>query len=229
MARDKGTPSKIDRLLDELMEDGVDAEDLFGEDSLLKRMAERILEAELTDHLGYEKHAPDGRNRGNSRNGKTTKTLKDETGDLPVEIPRDREGTFDPKLIRKYQTRWPDFDDKIISMYARGMTTRDIQGHVEDLYGVAISPELVSRVTDTVTDEVTARQSRSLDMVYPILFLDTLFVKIRDSGSIRNKAVYLALGVNLNGDKVLLGLYSDRKDSLRTVTTTETPLSLISM
>ena len=122
-----------------LMEDGLDAEDLFGEDGLLKRMkkrmAERILEAELTDHLGYEKHAPDGRNRGNSRNGKTTKTLKDDKGDLPVEIPRDREGSFDPKLIRKYQTRWPDFDDKIISMYARGMSTRDIQGHIEDLYG----------------------------------------------------------------------------------------------
>ena len=127
MARERKPPGKIDRLLDELMEDGVDAEDLFGEDGLLKRMkkrmAERILEAELTDHLGYEKHAPDGRNRGNSRNGKTTKTLKDDKGDLPVEIPRDREGSFDPKLIRKYQTRWPDFDDKIISMYARGMST----------------------------------------------------------------------------------------------------------
>jgi putative transposase len=137
MARDKKSPGKIDRLLDELMEDGVDAEDLFGEDGLLKRMkkrmAERILETELTDHLGYEKHAPDGRNRGNSRNGKTTKTLKDDKGDLPVEIPRDREGSFDPKLIRKYQTRWPDSGDKIISMYARGMSTRDIQGHIEDL------------------------------------------------------------------------------------------------
>ncbi len=174
----------------------MDAEDLFGEDGLLKRMkkrmAERILEAELTDHLGYEKHAPDGRNRGNSRNGKTTKTLKDDRGDLPVDIPRDREGSFDPKLIRKYQTRWPDFDDKIISMYARGMSTRDIQGHVEDLYGVSISPELVSRITDTVADEVTAWQSRPLDEIYPILFLDALFVKIRDSGSIQNKAVYLA-------------------------------------
>ena len=219
MARDRKTPSKIDRLLDELMEDGVDAEDLFGEDGLLKRMkkrmAERILEAELTEHLGYEKHAPDGRNRGNSRNGKTTKTLKDGRGDLPVEIPRDREGSFDPKLIRKYQTRWPDFDDKIISMYARGMSTRDIQGHVEDLYGVAISPELVSRVTDTVADEVTAWQSRPLDEVYPILFLDALFVKIRDSGSIRNKAVYLALGVNLNGDKELLGLWIEQNEGAK--------------
>ena len=172
MARERKPPGKIDRLLDELMEDGVDAEDLFGEDGLLKRMkkrmAERILEAELTDHLGYEKHAPDGRNRGNSRNGKTTKTLKDDKGDLPVEIPRDREGSFDPKLIRKYQTRWPDFDDKIISMYARGMSTRDIQGHIEDLYGVSISPELVSRITDAVTDEALAWQSRPLDPVYPV-------------------------------------------------------------
>lgn len=193
MARDKKPRSKIDRLLDELVEDGVDAEDLFGEDGLLKRMAERILEAELTDHLGYEKHAPDGRNRGNSRNGKATKTLKDGNSDLPVYIIRDREGSFDPKLIRKYQTRWPDFDVKIISMYARGMSTRDIQGHVEDLYGVSISPELVSRITDTVTDEVLSWQSRPLDAVFPILFLDALFVKIRDSGSVRNNAVYLAL------------------------------------
>ena len=201
------------------MEDGVDAEDLFGEDGLLKRMkkrmAERILEAELTDHLGYEKHAPDGRNRGNSRNGKTTKTLKDDKGDLPVEIPRDREGSFDPKLIRKYQTRWPDFDDKIISMYARGMSTRDIQGHIEDLYGVSISPELVSRITDAVTDEALAWQSRPLDPVYPILFLDALFVKVRDSGSVRNKAVYLALGVNLHGDKELLGLWIEQNEGAK--------------
>ena len=189
----------------------MDAEDLFGEDGLLKRMkkrmAERILEAELTDHLGYEKHAPDGRNRATSRNGKTTKTLKDDNGDLPVDIRRDREDSFDPKLIRKYQTHWPDFYDKIISMYARGMSTRDIQGHVEDLYGVAISPELVSRITDTVADEVLSWPSRPLDAVYPILFLDALFVKIRDSGTIRNKAVHLALCVNLNGDKKLLGLW----------------------
>ena len=178
-------------------------------------MTERILDAELTDHLGYEKHAPDGRNRGNSRNGKTTKTLKDDKGDLPVEIPWDREGSFNPKLIRKYQSRWPDSGDKIISMYARGMSTRDFQGHVEDLNGVDISPELVSRITDTVTDEVTAWQSRPLDGIYPILFLDALFVKIRDSGSIRNKAVYLALGVNLNGDKELLGLWIEQNEGAK--------------
>ena len=132
MARNKKSPSKIDRLLDELMEDGVDAEDLFGVDGLLKRMkkrkAELIPETELTDHLGYEKHAPDGRNRGNSRNGKTTKMLKDYKDDLPVEIPRDRQGSYSHKLIRKYQMRWPDFDDKIISMYARGMSTREYPG-----------------------------------------------------------------------------------------------------
>ena len=121
---------------------------------------------------------PDGRNHGKSRNGKTTKTLKDQTGDLPVEIPRDHEGSFDPKLICKDQTRWPDSGDKIISMYARGMSTRDIQSHVEHLYGVAISPELVSRITNTVTDEVTAWQTHPLNAIYPILFLDALFVKI---------------------------------------------------
>lgn len=134
MAKRKPEPSKIDQLLGELMEDGADAEDLFGQNGLTnqlkKRMAERILEAELTDHLGYEKHGSDGHNRGNSRNGKTTKTLKDDKGHLPIEIPRDRAGSFDPKLIRKYQTRWPDFDDKTISMYARGMSTKEIQGHI---------------------------------------------------------------------------------------------------
>ena len=142
------------------MEDEVDAEDLFGEDGLRKhmrkRMAKRILDAEFTDHLDYEKHAPDGRNRGNSHNRKTTKMHKDDRGDLPVDIPRDREGSFDPKLIHKYQTSRPDFDDKIISIYAQGVTTCDIHGQEENLYGESVSPELVSRITDTVSDEVTA-------------------------------------------------------------------------
>jgi putative transposase len=219
MARRKQEPSKMDVLIDELLKDGVDAEDLFGQDGLLKqlkkRMAERILETELTDHLGYEKDAPEGRGSGNSRNGKTTKTLKDEKGEVPIDIPRDREGSFDPKLIRKYQTRWPDFDDKIISMYARGMTTREIQGHIEDLYGVAISPELVSRITDSVVDEAAAWQSRPLDAVYPVLFLDALFVKVRDAGTVQNKAVYLALGINMKGDKELLGLWIEKNEGAK--------------
>lgn len=220
MARQrKQEPSKIDQLMDALLEDGVDADDLFGEDGLLKqlkkRMAERILEAEMTDHLGYEKHAAEGRNRGNSRNGTSTKTLKDDKGDLPIEIPRDRDGSFDPKLIRKYQTRWPDFDDKIISMYARGMSTREIQGHIEDLYGVAISPELVSKITDAVIDEVTSWQNRPLDAVYPILFLDALFVKVRDAGTVSSKAVYLSLGINLAGDKELLGLWIEKNEGAK--------------
>ena len=156
MARRKQEPSKKDVLIDELLKDGADADDLFGPDGLLKqlkkRMAERILDTELTDHLGYEKDAPEGRNSGNSRNGKTTKTLKDEKGEVPIDIPRDREGSFYPKLIRKYQTRWPDFDDKIISMYARGMTTREIQCHIEDLYGVGKSPADQKRLWRSSTE-----------------------------------------------------------------------------
>ena len=216
MAKRKQETNKIDQVIDALLEDGADANDLFGQDGLLKqltkRMAERMLEAEMTDHLGYEKHASEGHNNGNSRNGISTKTLKTEKGNLSIDIPRDRDGGFEPKLIRKYQTRWPDFDEKIISMYGRGMTTRDIQGHIEDMYGVEISPDLISQITDRVMDEVRAWQSRPVDAVYPIVFLDALHVKVRDSGSIKNKAVYLALGINMHGDKELLGLWiEDRK------------------
>jgi putative transposase len=219
MAKRKQAPSKIDQLVDALLEDGADTDDLFGQDGLLKqltkKMAERMLEAEMTDHLGYEKHASSGHNNGNSRNGISTKTLKGEKGHIDIEIPRDRAGDFDPKLIRKYQTRWPDFDDKIVSMYGRGMTTRDIQGHIEDMYGVTISPELVSKITDCVLDEAVAWQSRPLDAVYPILFLDALFVKVRDAGTIQNKAIYLALGVNMHGDKELLGLWIEKSEGAR--------------
>ena len=219
MAKRKQEPSKIDRVIDALLEDGADADDLFGQDGLLKqltkKMAERMLEAEMTDHLGYEKHALEGHNNGNSRNGNSTKTLKGEKGNITIDIPRDRAGGFEPKLIRKYQTRWPDFDEKIISMYGRGMTTRDIQGHIEDMYGVEISPDLISQITDSVMDEVHAWQSRSLDEVYPIVFLDALFVKVRDSGSIKNKAVYLALGINMHGDKELLGLWIEQSEGAK--------------
>lgn len=219
MAKRKQDLTKIDQVIDALLEDGVDSNDLFGQDGLLKqltkKMTERMLEAEMTDHLGYEKHASEGHNNGNSRNGTSTKILKGDKGNISIDIPRDRDGGFEPKLIRKYQTRWPDFDEKIISMYGRGMTTRDIQGHIEDMYGVEISPDLISQITDSVMDEVRAWQSRPVDAVYPIVFLDALFVKVRDSGSIKNKAVYLALGINMHGDKELLGLWIEQSEGAK--------------
>lgn len=219
MAKHKQDVSKIDQVIDALLEDGVDGDDLFGRDGLLKqltkRMTERMLQAEMTDHLGYEKHASEGHNNGNSRNGKSAKTLKSDRGEITIDIPRDRQGSFEPKLIRKYQTRWPDFDEKIISMYGRGMTTREIKGHIEDMYGVEISADLISQITDSVLEEARAWQSRPLDAVYPILFLDALFVKVRDNGSIKNKAVYLALGINMHGDKELLGLWIEQSEGAK--------------
>ncbi len=198
-------------LLDELLKECENPEELLGQNGLLKELTkglvERMLEAEMTDHLGYEKHAVQGRGSGNSRNGSSGKKLKTEHGDLPIDIPRDRNGSFDPRIVRKGQTRFDGFDDKILSMYARGMTTGEIRGHLKDLYGVEVSESFVSDVTDVVVDEVKAWQSRPLDSVYPILYLDALFVKVRADGTIRNQAVYLALGVNLEGEKELLGLW----------------------
>lgn len=199
------------KLLDELIKDCKTADDLFGPGGLLKqltkRLTERMLEAEITDHLGYERHAVNGRGSGNSRNGYSKKTVKTERGDLPLDIPRDRGGTFEPKLVPKGQTRLPGLDEKVISLYARGLSTREIQGHLEELYQVEVSPSLISSVTDAVLDEVRAWQARPLDPVYPILYLDALFVKVRDGGQVQNKAVYLVLGINMEGQKDLLGLW----------------------
>ena len=166
-----------------------------------------MLHAEMTNHLGYEKHATEGHHSGNSRNGTSAKKLKTEHGEMPLEIPRDRNGSFDPKIVRKGQTRFDGFDDKILSMYARGMTTSEIRGHLEEMYGVDVTTSFISDVTDVVLDEVKTWQARPLDAIYPILYLDALVVKVRTDGSIRNQAVYLALGVNLEGEKELLGLW----------------------
>ena len=172
---------------------------------MTKDLVERILQAELTSQLGYEKHAVAGRGSGNSRNGTRRKTLKGDQGELPLDIPRDRNGDYEPQLIPNGQSRIPGFDEKIISLYARGMTTREIQAHLEEIYSVDVSPALISNITAVVLDEVKAWQSRPLDAIYPILYLDALQVKIRDEGTVSNKAVYLALGVNLDGEKELLG------------------------
>ena len=208
-----------DKLIDELLKEYQTSEDFFGKDGLLKQLTkdlvERILQAEMTDHLGYEKHASDGRGSGNSRNGTRRKTLKGDQGVLPLEVPRDRNGDFEPQLIPNGQSRIPGFDDKIISLYARGMTAREIQGHLEELYGVEVSPALISTITDVVLDDVKAWQSRPLDAIYPILYLDALQVKIRDEGTVSNKAVYLALGINMDGEKELLGLWISQTEGAK--------------
>jgi putative transposase len=185
-------------------------EDLIGEEGLLKHLTklvvERALEAEMTDHLGHGKNEPVANQAGNTRNGKSKKTLKGEFGELPIEVPRDRHGSFEPQLIPKHQTRWAGFDDKILSLYARGMTVREIQAHLEEMYGTEVSPSLISSVTDAVVDEVKAWQSRPLDPIYPIVYLDCIHVKIRE-GTVRVKAVYLAIGITIEGEKEVLGLW----------------------
>lgn len=198
-------------LLDELLEKYEKPEDLLGTNGILKQLSksliEHALEGEMTEHLGYPKHSSKGNNSGNSRNGKNEKTLKGELGEVPIETPRDREGTFEPQIIRKGQTRFDGFDEKIISMYARGMTTTDIRNHLREIYGVEVSSSLISNVTSEVMDDVKLWQNRPLDPLYPIVYLDAIRVKSRSSGHIENKAVYLAIGVNIDGHKEVLGMW----------------------
>jgi putative transposase len=199
-------------LLDELLKDYQKPDDLLGQDGLLqqltKALVERALTGELTHHLGYEKHDAVGDNSGNSRNGTTPKTMRGKRGQVQIDVPRDRNAEFEPQLVKKGQTRFDGLDDKIISLYARGMTQREIQGHLEEIYGVEISPSLISTVTDAVLDEVRAWQARPLDAVYPILYLDALQVKVKSQGRVVNKAIYLAFGVNLQGLKEVLGMWA---------------------
>ena len=208
MTVSKGLPAD---LIDSLLSDYKKPEDLIGENGLLKQLTkalvERALEAEMEAHLGHAKNEPVINPAGNTRNCKSRKTLKGEFGELPVEIPRDRHGSFEPQLIPKHQTRWNGFDEKILSLYARGMTVREIQSHLEEMYGAEVSPTLISSVTDAVSEEVKAWQSRPLDALYPIVYLDCIHVKVRDAGSVRAKAVYLALGINMAGEKELLGIW----------------------
>src|ERR1051326_3329676 len=175
-----------DDLLDKLIEGYEKPEDLIGENGLLKQLTKRLIEramnAELTHQLGYEKHDTQGRGSGNSRNGKSRKKLKGDFGEIEIEVPRDREGEFEPKIVPKHQRRFDGFDDKILSMYARGMTTREIQEHLQEIYGVEVSPGLISEVTDAVMEEVKEWQSRPLEPLYPILFLDALMAKMRHEG-----------------------------------------------
>jgi putative transposase len=196
-----------DRLLDRAQAEGAE---LLGPDGLLsqvtKAVLERALAEEMTGHLGYEKHDPAGRGSGNSRNGTTGKTVLTDVGAVDLAVPRDRNGSFEPQIVRKGQTRLEGFNDRIIALYARGMTTRDIRAHLREMYDVDVSPDLISRVTDAVLDELQEWQSRPLDQVYPVVFIDALMVKIRD-GVVSNRPVYLAIGIDCDGVKQVLGLW----------------------
>jgi putative transposase len=213
MARRK-PPVIADQLLDQLLA-GADAKTAFEKDGLLdelkKALAERALNAEIDHHL--ETGEADG--RVNSRNGYGKKTVLTDTGKIGLEVPRDRLSSFDPQLIAKYQRRFPGFDEKIISMYARGMTTREIQGHLRELYGIEVSPDLISAVTDAILDEVAEWQNRPLETLYPLIFFDAIRVKVRDEGTVRNKAVYVALGVRSDGTKEILGLWIEQSEGAK--------------
>jgi putative transposase len=206
-------------LIDELLKDYQKPEDVIGENGLLKQLTKALLEramgAELTHHLGYEKNDPAGYHSGNSRNGATAKTLKGDFGELVIETPRDRNGSFEPQLVKKHQTRWDGFDDKILSMYARGMSVREIQGHLQEMYGVEVSPTLISEVTDGVVEEVKAWQNRPLEPVYGIVYLDALYVKMRHEGRVENRAVYVAIGIGLDGKKDVLGLWTSSHEGAK--------------
>ena len=201
-------------LLDQLLA-GRDPQELFAKDGLLddlkRALSERILNAELDEHLDHEREGE----AGNRRNGTSKKTVLTGTSKLTIAVPRDREGSFDPKLIGKYQRRFPDFDHKIISMYARGLSVREIRGHLEEIYGIDVSPDLISGVTDAVLEEVTEWQNRPLDQVFPLVFFDAIRVKIRDEGFVRNKAVYVALGILPNGAKEILGIWIEQTEGAK--------------
>src|SRR5919202_1382084 len=211
--------AKHDALLDELLKDYTDPKDILGEHGLLrqltKRVVERALEAELTAHLGYAPHARNGNSPGNCRNGKGKKTVQTETGQFDLEVPRDRDGSFEPQLVKKRQRRLDGFDDKVLALYARGLSTREIQDHLEELYGVEVSPTLISNVTDAVLDEVRTWQARPLASVYPILYFDALIVKSRQEGPVQTKAVYVALGITVEGEKELLGLWLSESEGAK--------------
>ena len=201
-------------VLDQLLL-GRDPRELFSKDGLIdelkKALSERILSAELDDHL--ETETAEG--VVNRRNGSSKKTVLTGSSKVTLAVPRDRAGTFDPKLIAKYQRRFPDFDDKIVSMYARGMTVREIRGHLEELYGIDVSPDLISSITDAVLETVAEWQGRPLDACFPLVFFDAIRVKIRDEGFVRNKAVYIALGIQPDGTKEILGIWIEQTEGAK--------------
>lgn len=210
--------TKLEAALDELIE-GKGPEEITGPGGLLKQLTKALLEramnAELTQHLGYVKNAPEGRGTGNSRNGRSRKRVQGDFGEVHIEVPRDRKGSFDPQILPKHERRFAGFDDKIISMYARGMSTRDIQAHLHEIYGVEVSAGLVSEVTDAVMEDVRAWQSRPLEPLYMILYLDALVVKMRHEGRVENRAVFVAIGITQEGTKEVLGLWTSATEGAK--------------
>jgi len=206
-------------VLDELLKDYKGPEDITGPDGLLKQLTkalvERAMDAEMTMHLGYEKSDQAEKDTTNRRNGKTKKTLRSDQGPLEIEVPRDREGEFEPEIVPKHQREFKGFDDKILSMYARGMTTREIAAHLKEIYGTEVSPELISRATDSVKELLDDWRSRTLESFYPILFLDALVISVREDGKVIKKSIYMALAINLEGRKELLGLWIDQSEGAK--------------
>jgi len=200
-----------DKVLDELLGDAKNQDDLFGKEGLIKtlskRLVERVLEAEMDHHLGYSKHAKEGNNSGNSRNGKTSKNVMLENGKIDISVPRDRNGEFTPQLIEKRKARLSGSDEVILSLYAKGMTTRDIEAHIEELYGHTISPGLVSTITDGILEEVQEWRNRPLDGLYPIVFIDGFVVSCRLDNAVCKRTVYVIFGIDLEGQKDVLGIY----------------------
>ena len=210
--------TKLEAALDELLV-GKSAEEIAGPGGLLKQLTKALLEramnAELTHHLGYEKHEAEGRGSGNTRNGKSRKKVQGDFGSVEIAVPRDRNGSFEPQILPKHERRFTGFDDKIISMYARGMSTRDIQAHLQEIYGVEVSPGLVSEVTEAVMEDVRVWQSRPLEPLYMILYLDALMVKMRHEGRVENRAVFVSVGVTQEGQKEVLGLWTSATEGAK--------------
>lgn len=207
----KKQKDELDNLLDSIDFKNLSASEITGPEGLLKQLSKRMLEramnAEMEEHLGYEKHQRNSDSITNSRNGTSKKTVSTDIGDVPLDIPRDRNGEFEPRIIPKHQRRFEGFDDKIISMYGLGLTTRDIQKYLHEIYNVEVSPELISNVTDAIMDDVKEWRTRPVDSIYPIVFFDALVVKGRTDGRVCNKSVYTAIGINMEGNKEVLGLW----------------------
>ncbi len=219
MAKAETAPLIRDEILDELLKNYTSPEDLTGKDGILKnltkRLVERAMSAELTHHLGYEKHDTSSKKTGNARNGSSSKTLRSDHGDLSIDVPRDRLGEFEPTVVKKHQRHFSGFDDKIMSMYSRGMTVRDIQMHLFEIYGTEVSPDLISTVTASVMEEVKEWQKRPLSSVYPIIYLDALMLKVRDDNRVINKAGYLIMGIDLDGNKDVLGIWIQQTEGAK--------------
>lgn len=206
-------------VLQELLKEYKNPEDLLGENGILKELTKALVEsalgAELTDHLGYEKHEDGEKAHTNRRNGSSRKTVRSDQGAIELDIPRDREATFEPRLVAKHQREIPGFSDKILSMYARGMTNREIAGHLKEIYGTEVSPQFITTVTDGVGEQLEAWRNRELESVYPIVFFDAIVVKIRENGHVGNRSIHLALAINLEGKKELLGLWTAENEGAK--------------